>query len=525
MNTRALALGAMIGFVVAIAPSCSPAKCGPVNCDGCCDATSGACVKKPNNGNNSSCGSAGNTCIDCMAANSTCNPTTNTCATTGTGGGTGGGSGGGGGSTCDGCRIPSGTCVPLSTTSTTNCGKDGLRCQACPSGQLCTAGECVIPPAVVTVGSPCTASSECQATLGAAATCRLTVPNGSGAYPGGYCTIECANAACPSGSTCVRGVEQYGETQVCWPNCTQPSTVPGGCRAGYACYGVGATSGACWIYPAPARDAGPPADKVGIACTSDTQCQNPPENGGACLTREYGYNWEANGGYCTRTNCGEDSDCASDGGALCLGITQEESACLQHCADSTVDGGQSNCRDGYICEPYFVNPGDGGASVRSSKGYCVPPEAPIATTVGEGCTTSVDCQIPDGSIADCRPPVLLDGGPSAFTGGYCSRLDCEDDGDCGAAPTDGGTPNRCLFSQQGTTVFSFCYKGCASSTGGVGACRAGYTCDGYGLGDGGRSLDGYCNVACDAPGVGACPQGSTCVPATGYCTLGDGGIL
>lgn len=523
MNVRALALGAMVGFVVAIAPACSPPKCGPSNCDGCCDA-SGTCVKKPDNGLNTTCGSAGNACTDCSASGSTCNTTTNTCGNTG--GGTGGGSGGGtgGGNTCAGCRLNTGTCVPPSSQSPNNCGVNGDRCQACAAGQTCTNGTCMTPPPVVSVGSRCTMDSECQATLGAGSQCRQ-MTNAGAAYQGGYCTLPCGTMAgqCPAGSTCVGGVEELGEGNFCWKNCSNPNTIGGACGTGYACYSLGSGSGACWIYPTPPRDAGVPADKVGQPCTADGECQNPPTNGGVCLARDYNYDWETLGGYCSRNNCQDNADCAADGGAICLGFSDEEAACVQRCPDSS-DGGQSTCRNGFICEPYFITSADGGVRP-STDGYCVPPEAPPASTIGGACAADADCRQPTGAIADCFPPTLPDGGASPYTGGYCTRFDCESDEDCGAAPTDGGAPNRCLFSQQGNQVFSFCYKGCNDSTAGATECRMGFTCDAYGLADGGRSADGYCNIACTAPGVGSCPNGSACDAPSGYCKLPDGGIL
>lgn len=514
MNVRALALGAMVGFVVAIAPACSPPKCGPSNCDGCCD-SSGSCVKKPDNGLNTTCGSAGNACVDCVPSGATCNPATNTCGTSGVGGGSG--TGGGTGTACAGCRLSTGTCVPPSSLTPNNCGSNGDRCVACAAGQTCNNGTCETPPPVVGIGSACTDDGVCQTTLGASAKCRKTTPRGDGTYRDGYCTIECAtNATCtPHGAACLGGVEEYGEVNFCVKLCSAQN-----CRTGYQCYG--APDGFCWIAPPPARDAGTPADKVGNPCTDDTQCQNPPANGGVCLQREFNYNWQALGGYCSRENCGANSDCSSDGGAMCLGFTEDTRTCVQRCPDAR-DGGQSTCRTGYVCEGYVITV-DGGQTL-SNDGYCAPPPAPEATSIGGPCTNDAECSVPTGAIADCFPPTLPDGGASAYTGGYCTRFECESDDDCGAAPTDGGTGNRCLFSTQGNQQFSFCYKGCSNSTAGAAECRTGYTCDGYGLADGGRSVDGYCNIACNAPGVGQCPNGSTCNATSGYCTLADGGIL
>ena len=354
MNVRALALGALVGFVVAFAPSCSPAKCGPQNCDGCCD-TKGTCVKKPNNNNNTTCGSAGNTCTDCSAASSTCNPTTSQCGTAGGVGGGGGSTGGGdGGAGCDGCSLPSGTCVPLSRTTVVNCGKNAAACAACASGQLCTAGACETPISAKKVGDACSTDVECQGTgptaLGSLAICKLMTTSGNGAYAGGYCTLRCGTAAnqCPSGSSCVGLLPAYGEADtICWDNCSTTDR----CRTpGYGCYGL-SSGNACWISPVPPLDAGTPADKVGNACTSTANCINPPETGGACLTREFNYNWA--GGYCTKESCISNAECSADGGAICLDITATDDVCVQKCADSS-DGGQSTCRNGYMCEQYVT---------------------------------------------------------------------------------------------------------------------------------------------------------------------------
>jgi hypothetical protein len=99
MNLKALTLGAVAGLFFALVPSCGPAKCGPQNCDGCCD-VNGACVPKTASGGNSACGTAGNACVDCSAMAMTCQNFV--CAAGGTGGGTGGGSTGGGGGTTGG---------------------------------------------------------------------------------------------------------------------------------------------------------------------------------------------------------------------------------------------------------------------------------------------------------------------------------------------------------------------------------------------------------------------------------------
>ena len=49
LNYKALALGTVLGFIVAVAPSCgsTASSCGPANCNtGCCD-NAGKCVTTP----------------------------------------------------------------------------------------------------------------------------------------------------------------------------------------------------------------------------------------------------------------------------------------------------------------------------------------------------------------------------------------------------------------------------------------------------------------------------------------------
>lgn len=333
--------------------------CSPQTCNGCCDSR-GTCVRPPNNANNTTCGSAGNGCLDCAASASTCNPSTFSCGSTNTGGG----AGGGGGVTCDGCALPSGTCVPLSRTSVINCGAQGVRCAACGSGQLCTNGLCTTPTATARVGSACTNDGECISGLGSSAICKLTTTSGNASYTGGYCTLRCPASACPAGSNCVAAQTPYGEGEaLCWDSCGAGDT----CRsAGYACYSLG-TASACWISPLPIVDAGVPADKVGNACTSTNDCINPPTSRGACLSSEFMMTWP--GGYCSRLDCLSNVECAVDGGAICIGFTANETACVRKCADSSA--GQSNCRSGYTCTPYINRLPDGGMQ-SSTDGFCAP---------------------------------------------------------------------------------------------------------------------------------------------------------
>ncbi len=421
MNVRAIALGALVGFVVAFAPACSPPKCGPQNCDGCCDAKN-ACVKKPNNNNNTTCGSAGNTCTDCAAAGSTCNPSTSTCGTVGGGGGggsTGGGTGtGGGGVACDGCQLPSGACSPsqLSATSTSNCGLNNVRCVACAMGELCTAGVCGVPDSgVASVGSACNTNADCStivltardSQLGVKAFCKkaatdVTAANGQGvAYTGGYCTKRCAfeetpaPGSCGTGNTCSFLLGDIGEADnVCFHNCQTDAE----CRPEYFCLGYSQTTGICLprtlLKDLPdggqsisQLDAGPGRPgEAGAPCAMDTACQ-PPNNGvcieesldagffgGAC-TSECTATWSddtwcGTGGVCSPAFAGRDS----------LNAPVVRWFCERGCGPLSDGGIVGMCRDGYACE---------GTNQFAT---CVPK----CTSVGVTCGTGQTCNMTTG---------------------------------------------------------------------------------------------------------------------------------
>ncbi len=87
------------------------------------------------------------------------------------------------------------------------------------------------------VGQSCTSDSNC----GAGERCK-TAANG---FPGGYCTQDCLDSACPAGSKCF-----YDDAQETSASCYATCTGVGGqgsCRSGYICYDDGTGSGACSI--------------------------------------------------------------------------------------------------------------------------------------------------------------------------------------------------------------------------------------------------------------------------------------
>lgn len=520
MNLRALALGTVIGFVVAFAPSCGGSKCGPNNCNGCCD-SAGKCQAKPNNGLNTTCGSAGNQCADCTTSGQVCNSVTNTCGAVGTGGGTGGGmgtgggsTGGGGGTTCTGCTLPNGACAPGNTIN--NCGSDGGVCMGCPTGQLCTNQKCETPVVMKKIGDSCTTAADCQTSLGASAICKTLTSTGNAMYTGGYCTIPCQNnTVCGTDAFCVNLDPRYGEEDsICWDKCANGDP----CRTpGYACYNVGGTGG-CWLDPLPQQDAGPPADKIGNTCAADTECQNPPDRGGVCSKKDSTLGLIFTDGYCSTAFCDKDSECSTDAGATCVNFSGD-SRCMRHCAvgaGSFADAGQYDCRTGYLC--LSLTTGDGGLS---PDGICLPPPPPAPLSVGQACTATANCDDNGTTFGDCFPEAfaLADGGTSqsGFPAGYCTLANCAGDLDCG--PADSGV---CLTvnTDPNASLQTLCFASCPAGGQGQGSCRTGYVCESFTV-DGGASADGYCNPRCDVPG-GGCPQLAdggvlTCNTTSGYC--------
>lgn len=392
MKFQMLAIGAVLGFIIAVAPSCGGTKCGPNNCSGCCTAA-GVCTTTPANGLNTTCGKAGNLCTDCSATGQTCSADF---ACTGTGAG-GGGAGGGSAGGCNaqncltGC-CNNGVCVPQNSQIASSCGKGGAVCSACGSGQSCVAGSCVTPDAgpMSDVGKACNQASDCSA-LGTGAVCRKNTTLGNGTYTDGYCTKQCNNQSnpCPTGSNCINTGLGLGEDNpICLSQC---NPMADNCRAGYACYALNQaqTIGACYLdeNTLPTYiDAGRPADKIGAACTASTDCRNPPDAPfdrlAFCTPQTLpdagltGYT----GGYCS-ADCSDFGNALCGNGSQCVAIDAQGNAfCYATC--SAPWAGQSNCRAGYACNGLVQ--ADGGPA---PTGYC---EASCLAP-GAGCGTGGYC--------------------------------------------------------------------------------------------------------------------------------------
>jgi hypothetical protein len=199
----------------------------------------------------------------------------------------------------------------------------------------------------------------------------------------------------------------YGEADMfCAANCPTGGT-QSTCRTGYTCYGD-MTGGFCWVDPVPPFDGGGIPDKLGIACTTDLGCQNPPgPDWGFCLpgTSSTGAPTRFTGGYCT-------ADCTYDNtGAFC--------------------GPQGTCRpfvstlaDGGLSDPFGLclltcpNPGAGRSNLRPGGAYVC-----ATRTTADGGTIGVlwpACDQPSLTPSNCP------------TNTYCNTANgyCCDAGNC-----------------------------------------------------------------------------------------------
>lgn len=222
MKLKALSLGAALGFVFAVVPSCGQptTTCGPNNCTGCCNA--GVCVTADKL-TDAACGSSGNACSNCTASQQTCNMSTKSCigsnvtggGTSGTGGGsaTAGGNTAGSGGTGGGSASAGGTATGGGSATRQAC--DILTNPTCPNG-----AECVL-----------------NDVNGSAGTC---IP--------GACSVLAQNCAAPNTKCIVAPVGDGGVERVCSPfglgdggtpdNGACQQAIPDSCQRGAQCIGL-----------------------------------------------------------------------------------------------------------------------------------------------------------------------------------------------------------------------------------------------------------------------------------------------
>lgn len=422
MNYRALALGAFVGFLVALSPSCGgDTECGPANCNGCCSAEN-ECVDSATQ-TALTCGNGGNSCVACTGAETceagACKAPTNV--------GTDAGDGGGG--NCGNkCENQDGTCSNITCTSGC-CGftssgaaqcKGGADINACGRGSATQAAKCDdcggkgeqcdtasrTCQGASAVGLSCTTNADCSE-LGANGICKTSttgLPDGGGQYPynQGYCTIDCGTDpnVCPADSVCIPYGSQFqggilNEAQdICARRCDFATVqtyfdwknLCG--RPGFLCVGLtDATGDACIVDPPPEPDF------VGMNCANDDECrQGLPPWIGLCLTEREEL---ADGGvgdftgtpggncttFCNRTAYADKHHECGEGLALCVGISETDPSqgiCYPGCEG--METGQGTCKAGYSC----------WAGVSS-----VNPEAPPEGICYNNCNSAgAECQDP-----------------------------------------------------------------------------------------------------------------------------------
>jgi hypothetical protein len=357
MHTRPLLAGFIVGIALALSPSCGGTKaCGPSTCTGCCD-SSGDCQL---GASNNACGQLGAACNVCQFGQScsfgTCSGGIgqgggsgggNTGGGGGSMGGGGGTTGGGGGTTGGGGGTTGGGGGTTGGGGGTTGGGGGTTGGG--GGTTGGGGGTTLQP----IGGACTSASNCQAGL----FCKQTTTRGDATMPGGYCTKACSTSTdCGGGAGCIGGASTalafFGEsTGFCAGSCPSAGA-QSTCRTGYLCYGQTGAAGFCYLQTLPPFNGGgtPPA---GAPCSSDTQCQNPPDPAlGFCFppTLSDGGASGWTDGYCS-ADCGLDNTgtfCGPNGACLTLGTAPNEfDACLQKCPGP---GTRSTCRTGYTCE-------------------------------------------------------------------------------------------------------------------------------------------------------------------------------
>lgn len=204
----------------------------------------------------------------------------------------------------------------------------------------------------------------------------------------------------------------------------------------------------------------PPRVVDGEPCSEDDGCR-----GGSCLEEPA---WP--GGYCSRVDCADDSDCNGDG-ARCVGL-EEGPRCLAPCRRA------AQCREGYTCQ---LLDEDGGV--------CVPFVDDPRRVDAEPCDAD----------EDCRGGTCLRG--DEWPDGYCTTLGCQRFTDCAR----GGQNNRCLLQPDQ----NYCVRDCSQGT----DCRDGYVCRPTGGGSGFCAADRTTLV--ETPDEFDLPFPLTCVQSVG----------
>jgi len=237
------------------------------------------------------------------------------------------------------------------------------------------------------VGKDCAGTDDCGSALGICEDTG-TLPSGFYVWPGGYCSQDCTNNACPAESACTH----FGDgSDRCLKTCRVGS---GDCRTGYVCAQTNAASVPVCI----------------VQCHADGDCAD-------------GYQCRTCDGTCLAvqtptagigTSCTVDSQCGF--GETCFLNGAATGVCTQSCATTC-----GACPGGTSCHP--VGPtGDLMCLRDCTPGSCATGEQCADSSTGKGCmpgcTSSSQCPVgdvcnggecvlqapPDAGCTSCTPP-------------------------------------------------------------------------------------------------------------------------
>lgn len=286
---------------------------------------------------------------------------------------------------------------------------------------------------VVQVGAPCDGGTVGACGPQPKAECFLqgSLPSGSPAWNGGYCTQDCTvgdATSCPSGASCVDLGSGVG------PKCLQDCRAGSGdCRAGYSCVALsGYASGVCVS-----------------SCGADDDCPN--SSGGIAWCRSCdGLCFDKDnpakeiGDYCTSdSGCGPAQFCYKQ-------PNRGDGVCTQTCTTAC-----SACPNGSFCSD--DNPYNISICMRGCREYTCPMQTQCSA-VDEGraclplCNTDLDCPDPFicGNDRHCQHPAIVadagaageltfagEGGPGSPNPVYDGGVTGGDGSGCGCGATPG----------------------------------------------------------------------------------------
>jgi Cys-rich repeat protein len=292
------------------------------------------------------------------------------------------------------------------------CGCD--TCDACPAGDVCSAGLCV-PEAGCSESAPCTGTDVCEA--GACRPCA-----------GAECATTCTAGSCPAGQVCNAtsgACEAEAALGTCGA-CTDSAEcgADGRCiqlQGGKACLPTCATegqscnaSGAC---------------EAAAACNPSCSGSTPVCNGGTCVECVANADCGAGRTCNTATNLCEGQTSCTGATPYALGDQCVECLTNSHCGDRFCDQATHTCSDDQCAscaDPYPACIDYEGQS------YCVQ------------CATNEDCVALNGEGSTCNTSTY------ACEGGVVRPADtCETDNDCASGAA--GFNLRCHVAS------GFCY--------------------------------------------------------------------